>query len=451
MAEMQYFYDKQVRRYIQQFIRLFSGFSVQMGESDEKLPVMQKVPVRYGDINRMAAHITRENSENIVNTVPFISCYINTLNLAPERRTYQQSVDSVQVFEKATDESTGEYTDNIGSTYTVQRHNPVPYMMEMNVDVWTSNTDQKLQLLEQILVLFNPTLNIRTSDNPFDWTSLSYVEMTNILWSSRSIGSTIDDIIDVATMTFQVPVLITPPAKLKKQTLIHTIIDKLHNTDDPNLDLFRENEPFEAQTNYVVIAFKDRKLEYINGVARILNNAGKPLNDDGTSLTWEQVLKPYGQLRPGISQVRLRKSNNIEDASNDIVGKLSFSTNDNELDVDIDTDTLPTNTLNPVDGVLDPTKNIPGQGNVPSPTMGNRYIITKDLTDIAIWGGLKAKANDIIEYNGSDWVVSFVSSQVSLQQYVKNIKTDDQLEWNGSDWFNSFEGLYKPGFWRIYL
>ena len=108
MAEMQYFYDKQVRRYIQQFIRLFSGFSVQMGESDEKLPVMQKVPVRYGDINRMAAHITRENSENIVNTVPFISCYINTLNLAPERRTYQQSVDSVQVFEKATDESTGE-------------------------------------------------------------------------------------------------------------------------------------------------------------------------------------------------------------------------------------------------------------------------------------------------------------------------------------------------------
>ena len=451
MAEMQYFYDKQVRRYIQQFIRLFSGFSVQMGESEEKLPVMQKVPVRYGDINRMAAHITRENSENIVNTVPFISCYINTLSLSPERRTYQQSVDSVQVFEKATDENTGEYTDNIGSTYTVQRHNPVPYMMEMNVDVWTSNTDQKLQLLEQILVLFNPTLNIRTSDNPFDWTSLSYVEMTNILWSSRSIGSTIDDIIDVATMTFQVPVLITPPAKLKKQTLIHTIIDKLHNLDDPNLDLFKENEPFEAQTNYVVIAFKDRKLEYINGVARILNNAGKPLNDDGDALTWEQVLKPYGQLRPGISQVRLRKSNDIEDLSNDIVGKLSFSTNDNELAVDIDADTLPTNTLNPVDGVLDPTKNIPGQGTVPSPVAGNRYIITKDLTDIAIWGGLKAKANDIIEYNGSDWVISFVSSQVSLQQYVKNIKTDDQLEWNGSDWFNSFEGLYKPGFWRVYL
>ena len=40
---------------------------------------------------------------------------------------------------------------------------------------------------------------------------------------------------------------------------------------------------------------------------------------------------------------------------------------------------------------------------------------------------------------------------IAAQQYVKNIKTDDQLEWNGSDWFNSFEGLYKPGFWRVYL
>jgi hypothetical protein len=49
----QYFYDKQIRRYIQQFIRLFSGFSVQMGKNEESnLPVFHKVPVRYGDINK---------------------------------------------------------------------------------------------------------------------------------------------------------------------------------------------------------------------------------------------------------------------------------------------------------------------------------------------------------------------------------------------------------------
>ena len=91
----QYFYDKQIRRYIQQFIRLFSGFSVEMGKNEEDLSVFQQVPVRYGDINRMAAHITRENSENIINTVPFISCYVTSLDMLPERRTYQDHVDKV--------------------------------------------------------------------------------------------------------------------------------------------------------------------------------------------------------------------------------------------------------------------------------------------------------------------------------------------------------------------
>ena len=41
---------------------------------------------------------------------------------------------------------------------------PVPYLLNMQVDVWTSNTDQKLQLMEQILVLFNPALEIQHND-----------------------------------------------------------------------------------------------------------------------------------------------------------------------------------------------------------------------------------------------------------------------------------------------
>ena len=53
----------------------------------------------------------------------------------------------------------------------------------------TSNTDQKLQLLEQILVLFNPALEIQQNDNPVDWTTITTVELTDIQWTSRSIPS----------------------------------------------------------------------------------------------------------------------------------------------------------------------------------------------------------------------------------------------------------------------
>jgi hypothetical protein len=53
-----------------------------------------------------------------------------------------------------------------------------------------------------MLVLFNPTLDIRTNASPIDWTALSHVELTNTTWSTRSVGSSIDVIIDVATMSF---------------------------------------------------------------------------------------------------------------------------------------------------------------------------------------------------------------------------------------------------------
>ena len=61
---------------------------------------------------------------------------------------------------------------------------PVPYKLTMNCDIWTSNTDQKLQILEQIFMLFNPSLEIQTTDNYIDWTSLSVLNMDNINYNN---------------------------------------------------------------------------------------------------------------------------------------------------------------------------------------------------------------------------------------------------------------------------
>jgi hypothetical protein len=449
-----YFYDKQIRRYIQQFIRLFSGFSVQMGVSDQQMPVFQQVPVRYGDINRMAAHITRENSENIVNTVPFISCYVTELSIAPERRVHQQHVEKVQVYEKKVDDTTGKYLNEVGNTYSIERYMPVPYNLTMNVDVWTSNTDQKLQLFEQIGILFNPSLNIRATNNPFDWSSLAYVENTNIVWSSRSVGSNIDDIIDVMTLTYTMPILINPPAKVKHQKLIHTVINQLYNLTDEDLDAFKNNEPFDnSSLQYTVVTLEDRKLRYENGKAYLLASNGSNIDPgDGVILKWNKELTPFGELREGISQLRLRKSNDPGNNDNDIIGRLSYdSIDENALVVDIDTDTLPTDTLAPINAVINPAVNYPGDGVVPLALLGQRYLITQDVPVTINWTNIDAHVNDIIEFNGTNWIVSFDSSIVDTQQFVTNIASEDQLEWDGTDWFNSYEGVYKAGYWRLYL
>lgn len=455
--EVPYFYDKQLRRYIQQFIRLFSGFSVQMGVSDDaKLPIFQQVPVRYGDINRMAAHITRENSENIANTVPFVSCYVTDLSMAPERRVHQQHVEKVQVYEKDIDETTGKYIDKVGNTYTIERYMPVPYKLTMNVDIWTSNTDQKLQLFEQIGVLFNPTLNIHTSNAPYDWSALAYVEMTNSIWSSRQVGTGIDDIVDVMTLTFEMPVLVNPPAKVKHQKIIHTILSELYNFDQANEDLeaFGKQEPFDATTlQYTIVTFENKKMRFENNRAYLLTSAGNSIDaETGDTLNWYEELIPFGKVREGISQIRMRKSSNPTDKDNDIIGRISFDpANSNALLVDIDIDTLPSNTLNNITGVIDPTKNYPGDGVVPAAQLGDRYLIIRDLPLSSTWNNLTANGNDIIEYNGSDWYVTFDSSSISTQQFVFNNASNDQLEWNGTEWFNSYEGNYRAGYWRLYL
>jgi hypothetical protein len=455
MAEQQYFYDKQIRRYIQQFIRLFSGFSVQMGKDDTGLAQMQLVPVRYGDINRMAAHITRENSENIVNTVPFISCYVTNLAMAPELRTLPSHVDKVQVVEKKFDDTSGEYLNEPGNRYTIERHKPVTYMLSMNCDIWTSNTEQKLQLLEQILVLFNPTLDIRTSSNQFDWSSLSYVEMKNTNWSSRSVGSSIDDIIDVASVQFDMPVLINPPAKVKQQRLIHTIINQMYNLDDANLDNFKLDEPFDKSTvEYTVVTFEDRKVKYEDGTLTLLTLAGSTLDSSGLALTWAEDLKKFGILRDGISQIRLRKSSDPEKTDNDIIGKLYEHPNDpGKLNVTIDETTLPTNTLTPITGVVNGKINYPGDGTVPTPVVGVRYLLMDSIPVSSNWNGLStANKYDIVEFNGSSWFIAFDSvTLTATSQYCVNLTTLDQLEFKDGEWFNSYEAVYSAGFWRIYL
>jgi hypothetical protein len=78
-------------------------------------------------------------------------------------------------------------------------------------------------------------------------------------------------------------------------------------------------------------------------------------------------------------------------------------------------------------------------------------LLQSDMPTGGAWGAVDGKVNDIVQYNGSGWIVVFDASSISGQHYVYNATSADQLEWNGTDWFNSYEGVYKAGYWRIYL
>ena len=118
---MNYFYDEQIRKYILQFIRLFGGFAVKMGQNEVGEDIFQRVPARYGDIDRQTAHIIKENSENTIPTIPFLSCYVTDLSMNADRRRNPAFEDTVAVYEKKYDEETQAYTSELGNRYSIER------------------------------------------------------------------------------------------------------------------------------------------------------------------------------------------------------------------------------------------------------------------------------------------------------------------------------------------
>ena len=222
---MDYWYTGQLRNYRLQFIRAFSNFSYSVGTNPDGSPQLVRVPCRYGDPSRIAATIVRGNSENKLLTTPFITCWISGLAMAANRRQGPQVINTVLVNERAYDQDTDQYLNTPGNRYSVDRYMPVPYELSMTVDIWTPNDSVKEQLIEQIMVLYNPSVEIQTSNNPVDWTVLTWIEMQDqITWSSRSIPIGTENPIDVLTMVFRVPIWITPPAKVNQQSIVENIV-----------------------------------------------------------------------------------------------------------------------------------------------------------------------------------------------------------------------------------
>jgi hypothetical protein len=450
---MQYFYDEQIRKYLTQFMRILGGFSVKTGKGRDGTESYIQVPVRYGDINRMAAHILKNQSENMINTVPFISCYVTDLTISSERRMNPTHVDKVKVYEKKFDPATGEYVDGeVGNTYTIERYMPVPYDLTVQVDIWTSNTDQKLQLMEQLLVLFNPSINLKINDNPFDWSNLTYTELVNTVWSVRQVPQGTDDIIDVAAMNFTIPILINPPAKLKRQTLIHNILTEIRKAKEGDFFDWVPGDPI-PNKEWVVVTFENLKLQVkIEGNnAVLLNSIGGITDLNGDPLSWSTILKPYGELRLGISNLRLRRGGDIEDPSQDIIAVIDDldPIQLNVANISIDSTTLPNATTPAVNAIINPTKSAPSK-NLPSSATGQRYLVLEDVPNTSAWGLTGAVANDIIQYNGSSWIVSF-SSISNSNAVVVNATTGLYYEWRDGQWISAVEGTYQNGWWRLYL
>ena len=528
-------------------IRMLSDFSYKDGSGD-----LRRIPVMYGDITRQVANILRDNSENKLPSAPRIALYITGLDIDRERTSDSSFVSKVHIRERAYDEAGNEYLNSQGKNYTVERLMPTPYKLTVNADIWSTSTDQKLQIIEQIAMLFNPSLEIQTTDNYVDWASLTVVDLDSIAFTNRTIPAGTENQIDVSTLTFSTPIWISPPAKVKRLGVITNIIMNIFNEDTGTIDLglstpelnqydnsiagrvdrnnssitgnvimgepytsrdgrrvriyatdgggitpvygawwneetkiwdptswtrtgyvdpteqsqdpldlvhmnnIDENTSTQTPTSSQVVAVNYLQLGvYVEGesIKLMRNNSSK-------KISWLNILSSYpGKYTADISRIFLTRA----DINITVTGTVRVKPTDNSiLQVNWDYDSFPSNTIidgkTNIDYVIEPSRVNPSYVKQP----GMRFLILSDIGSAenqqgpSAWrqsdnSDFFASANDIVEWDGSNWNIVFVAAATSSPVFTTNLNTRTQYMWNGSEWSESVNGEYPVGAWRIEL
>ena len=285
--------------------------------------------------------------------------------------------------------------------------------------------------------------------------------------------------IDIMTYTFELPIWISAPAKVRKMGVVQQIITSIYDSKG-TIDF--ETNSFDVGASFLVTRRTytpiDFNVVYNNGVLKLYYSDNDIQFTDGTVPSmkvgnWEIAINSFGELENitansnstiltnGLSSIRLTNDGFT------VVGTVAYHPTDSSLLLfNVDADTLPTNTLSPVDAIINPQSTTVTSAMV-NPTVGTRYLIVEPIGSILnndgnantidgppLWNRvgepeLIADTNDIIQFTGNGWIVAFDSSNVSNVQFVTNLTTSVQYKWKNNQWSKSVEGRYGAGSWSF--
>ena len=463
---MLYFYDNQIKNWMLQFARIFTEIDVTYGKDPAGNPILHRVPVMYGDGSRQVDTIIAKNSASNLPSAPMIVYYMNGIEYDQSRTLDPTFIGKTTVRQRYFNQETGEYETTQGNAFNLERTMPVPYTLRMTVDIWTTNTQQKLEIFEQLGALFNPSIELQSNDNFYDWGSLSVVYQDGISTSSRTIPQGTGNPIDIFSWKFYIPIWISSPYRVKKLNFIQKIIQTIYTgkalSDINDNDLLNGTRTKITPYGY--------KFLLLNSTLQVLPADAPfvPPNDSfdvptiqPACIEWQSFLNAYGIIQPGISMVALENPY----ISTEILGTIEFDPDNASLLIyNLIEDTLPVNTLVAVTSIIDPIMKQPGNG-LPAAAAGQRYLIVDSIPEQITytigsapnaWPGLTdgAYEGSIIEFVAGAWTVSFNSRATpASQQFVNNLTTNIQYRFDPIElsWAKSIDGYYPAGNFRIII
>lgn len=492
---LDYFWDGQIRKYKLQFGRVFSTLQYTSGFDANGNQILSRVPCIPATADLQAMNIIANNTENNIPQLPMLAYYITNIVPAPERRLNPTFVRQLGVTYRDIDSTTGEYKSTVGNQYLVENYMPVPYNATFRLDLWFTNDNNREEIAEQIMTYFNPMIDLQVNRNMLDWSSLTVIEFVEQNWNPFVYGTTSATTTRTMSWTFNVPIWINPPSKVKKSNKIHEIINSIGtgdidgiNTLDPFSDIFsKESSTLFSRTvvtpGNFSIAVRRNYQDTNSYKVKLLIDSNNPDDDSGTPWDWNVLLQKYGKINSGTSNLllmtdidNLDHDTTFNDGATDnddyqqiISGTISVNSSDATiLDYTVDGNTVPQAYHTPIsiNACIDPSKQLPFEGMAEncSNKSGMTYLILNTIPQGSeIWGEIyennsiidnitAAVQNDILRYDGTKWnkIFNSITNKDSVY-YGLSSCNGDYFTFEDGWWHLTIDGEYRPGYWRIRL
>lgn len=206
----------QIERYIGQFMRVFSGFQVQDGVERNNQLLTKRVPVVYGNMSRIVATILNKRDFLTNNRIPMIAANMISLEPDPNNKRSPHHVDIRNV-------------KSPNGAVLNQLSGPA-FIMNMELSVYASSTTELFEIVEQILLIFNPRVAIQTSSDLYDSNYITDIALTSIQPEIQYPMGTEQPIVTMS-MTFELPIRLKYPRGFS-DNIIEQIIANVKTTDD---------------------------------------------------------------------------------------------------------------------------------------------------------------------------------------------------------------------------
>jgi hypothetical protein len=213
-----FYHGEQTYNYILQFMAIFSGIQVSVGKSDLNPDGgLIYVPVRYGSTDKVVEWILSSQTSAKAIRVPVMAAKVRTVDLAPELRKGMRTNTRDVSLPRG-----GALPDDL---QVVKQMQPNPCKLGIELAVFNSNTKNRFEVLEQILMLFDPDINFYISDDYHDLYKIQRVELMSMsLDEDYPQGQTSSMMID--TYQFNIYAAYRAPADLK-ETYVKSIMMRL--------------------------------------------------------------------------------------------------------------------------------------------------------------------------------------------------------------------------------